>query len=274
MKLWEIVLILVGVDAIAAMAMLRIRRGAPSRSFYKETQLAAGGVSVAGTIFAVLVGFVFLLAFQSYERARSSAQDEAAAVLGLFHIAGEFPSPEGDDLQQDVTCYGQAVAQTEWPAMEDHHSSPLVDAWLSRIAHRFGQVDIQGSGQAAAEQDWFTETDALQEARRARLAEAPRVVPAAIWLPLIALGLGVIGFVLLFADPRELRVAQLMMITAVTTGIAASLLIVNFLDRPYGDHEGAIQPTAMQEALGSIDREQGAPGAQSVSRCDTVGNPT
>ena len=127
---------------------------------------------------------------------------------------------------------------------------------------------------AAAAQDWFTETDSLQQGRRARLAEAPRVVPTAIWVLLIAVGGGVIGFVLLFADPRELRLAQWMMITAVTTGVTASLLIVNFLDRPYGDHEGAIKPAAMRGALESMEREWAIQEARQASRCDAAGNPT
>jgi hypothetical protein len=273
-KLWEIALILLGIDVLAIAAMLEIRRrAAPAGSFYKETQLAAGVLSVTGTIFAVLVGFVFLLAFQSYERARSSSQDEAVAALGLFHLANQFPAGTERDLQDDVVCYGGAVIASEWPAMADGHSSPLVDGWLSRIARRFASVSERRPREVAAAQDWFTETDSLQQARRGRLAEAPRVVPGTIWVLLIAVGAVVLVFVLLFADPRELRVSQLVMIAAVTTGVVASLLTVNFLDRPYGNHAGAITPTAMRAAETSMQREQAVRGLRPTQPCDLSGNP-
>src|SRR3954453_15382937 len=90
-KLWVIVLIVVGANAIAALAMLALRRRAPSGGYFHDSQLAAGALAVTGTVYAVLVGFVFLLAFQSYETARSSSQDEAVATIGLFQSRISFP---------------------------------------------------------------------------------------------------------------------------------------------------------------------------------------
>ena len=96
-----------------------------------------------------------------------------------------------------------------------------------------------GALQEDAAQNWFTETDALRQARQERIAEAPRFVPGSIWVLLLLVGAAVIGFSMLFADRRELRSSQIALVIAVSTAVAASLLIVNFLDRPYGDHEGA-----------------------------------
>src|SRR3954453_465920 len=114
-KLWVIVLIVVGANAIAALAMLALRRRAPSGGYFHDSQLAAGALGVTGTVYALLVGFVFLLAFQSYETARSSSQDEAVATLGLFHIAEQLPVSLREDIQGGVTCYARAVIRTEWP---------------------------------------------------------------------------------------------------------------------------------------------------------------
>ena len=125
-------------------------------------------------------------------------------------------------------------------------SSPLVDRWLSLVASHVDEIDPSGGAETDAVQSFFTQTQVLQQARQVRLAEAPRFVPTLIWALLLLSGLAVVGFLLLFADSRELRLSQLMMVTAVTTAVTAGLLIVNFLDRPYGDHAGAITPTAMR----------------------------
>jgi vacuolar-type H+-ATPase subunit I/STV1 len=126
---------------------------------------------------------------------------------------------------------------------------------------------------AGAEQSWFTGTDALQRGRRGRLAEASHFVPTAIWFLLIAGGLVVIGYVFLFADVRERRLSQGMMIIAVTTAVAASLLMVAYLNQPYGNHEGSIGPTAMRDVLKTMERERGGRLLPTSSSCDADGRP-
>src|SRR3954453_12631856 len=239
MALWVAILILVIVDAAAAAAMLRIRRRAPDGSYFRDSQRAAGAFAVSGTIFAVLVGFVFLLGFQSYQSARTNSQDEALAALDLYNTAEHFGEPAQGALEADVVCYARAVVSSEWPAMADERSSPLVEGWLFQLDTRFADLNPRGAGESDAAQNWFDQSNALERGRRGRLAEASAVVPTTIWVLLLVAGAGVIGFVLLFADSGERRLSQLAMILTVTTAVAASLLTVNFVDRPYGDHDGA-----------------------------------
>jgi hypothetical protein len=274
MALWEAILLILVVDAVAAYAIVRFRRDAPKGSWFSDSQRAAAAFAVTGTIFAVLVGFVFLLAFQSFQNARSAARDEAIAALGLFHSSGRFALGDEAKLQADSVCYGRAVVSLEWPAMANERSSPVVDAWIASLSQAFNGVPLKGAAQSDAAQNWFTETDNLQQGRQGRLAEAPRVIPTTIWVLLLIAGLSVIVFSPLFADPGERRWAQLALGIAVTTAVATSLLTVNFLDRPYGDHEGAIEPTAMRSALETMERgvlpaNRGAIAA----RCDATGRP-
>ena len=273
MKLWAIVVILVGANVIAAAIMLALRRRATTEGRFRDSQLTAGALAVTGTVYAVLVGFVFLLAFQSYEAARSSAQDEAVAAIGLFHTAEQVPNPDRDQLQDDVVCYARSVIHIEWPAMADERSSPLVEDWASRAARDFERTRLSGAVAAGAEQSWFTGTDTLQRGRRGRLAEASHFVPTAIWFLLIAGGLVVIGYVFLFADARERRLPQAMMIIAVTTAVTASLLMVAYLNQPYGSHEGSIEPHAMRDVLKTMERERRARSSRISPSCDADGRP-
>ena len=271
MKLWQIVTILVAANVIATVVMLTLRRRMSPSGHFRDSQLAAGALAVTGTIFAVLVGFVFLLAFQSFQTARSSSQDEAVAAIGLFHVAEQLPDAERDRLQADVICYSRSVVHIEWPEMADQRSSPLVEDWASQTAQDFERAQLGGSVAGGAEQSWFTATDNLQRGRRGRLAEASNFVPAAIWLLLIAGGVVVVAYVFLFADLREGRLPQWAMITAVTTAVTASLLMVGYLNRPYGDHEGAIGPNAMRDVLRTMERERDVGSTHHSPPCDTTG---
>jgi hypothetical protein len=259
-------------DVVAAIVMLAVRHRAPDGGYFHESQRAAGALTVGGTIFAVLVGFVFLLAFQSYQSARSTSQDEALAALGLFNSAEHFPRPVGGRLQGDDVCYARAVINQEWPAMADQSSSPVVDHWSYRMDTSFDEFAPRGTAQSDAAQNWFDESDALDTGRRGRLAEATRVVPTTIWVLLLLTGAAVVGFVVLFADAAERVPSQLALVLAVTTSVAASLLIVNFLDRPYGNHSGAISPAAMRGVLATMEREQEAIG-RTEAPCNAAGQP-
>lgn len=276
MELWQAIAIVVIVDALAAAAAIWLRHRAPEGSWFSDSQRAAGAFAVTGTIYAVLVGFVFLLAFQSFQNARSSARDEAIAALGLFNSADRFVVDDQSLLQGDAICYGRAVVSVEWPAMADEHSSsPILDGWIVRLNEAFNGVHLRGAAQNDAAQNWYDETDALQQGRQGRLAEASRVIPETIWVLLLITGLAVVVFSLVFADPAERLYAQLALVLAVTTAVAASLLTVNFLDRPYGDHTGAIEPRAMRSALETMDRGLAeATDREVAANCDDTGRPT
>ena len=66
-------LIVVVVAAVAVTAMLFVRRRAPDGSYFEDGDRAAGVFGVLATGFAVLLGFVVFLAFESYDTSRSGA---------------------------------------------------------------------------------------------------------------------------------------------------------------------------------------------------------
>jgi hypothetical protein len=51
------------------------------------------------------------------------------------------------------------------------------------------------------------------------------------------------------ADPRERRSVHALMVGGMAAVVAAVLVIVYFLDHPYGRHIGSIQPSAMRHTL-------------------------
>ncbi|MFL5820949.1 MAG: hypothetical protein ACJ76S_09755 [Solirubrobacteraceae bacterium] len=273
MSLGQAALILVVTDGVAIAAMLLIRSRAPAGSFFKDTAEAAGVFAAAGTTFAVLVAFTFLLAFESYDDARNSSEAEAVAVSTLFHTAEFFAPIERDDLQRDLICYGRAVVASEWRSMRDNRRSPVVDGWVDRLERGFQRVHGNNETVGAAIQNWFTQTDARQTARRNRLVEAAPFVPTAVWFFLIVGGLLQIGFVLFFADNRERVSAQAMLVSAVTVFVVASLVMIHLLDTPYTEQSGSVEPTAMRQTLRSIELERRRRHEPGGFPCDQRGRP-
>ena len=86
---------------------------------------------------------------------------------------------------------------------------------------------------------------------------------------LILGGVVTILFQLALADPRERLAVQGAMIAGVTVVVSAGLLLVNFLDHPYDQLTGSIEPTEMRQTLTMVDEaEAGLP-----TRCEADGTP-
>ena len=87
---WALLIIAVAA-AVAVAALLLVRRGAPDGSYFNDGDRAAGVFGVLATGFAVLLGFVVFLAFESYDGARSGAESEALVVAQQFETAQFLP---------------------------------------------------------------------------------------------------------------------------------------------------------------------------------------
>ena len=220
-----------------------------------------------GTMFAVMLAFVILFSLQSYQRAREGANVEAVSVTELNAVASVFGSPTSDLLHGGLVCYGRAVIYDEWPAMQDGHSSALVESWVDRLHDDFTAAAPREARQEAAYAQWFDEVAQRRDGRRERLAEASPFMPMPLWL---ALGIGAtltLGYMVAQADRREGVVIQAIPIGFVAALVTAGLLVVVFLDNPYTGGNGSIKPTEMSRTLTRIDRGVEVP-------CDERGNPT
>src|ERR1700742_5103696 len=104
--------------ALAITALLLVRRHAPDGSYFADGDRAAGVFGVLATGFAVLLGLVVVLAFTSYDEARSGAATEAQTVVQQYEVAHLLPRRSGGQLAAELVCYGRSVVYQEWPRMQ------------------------------------------------------------------------------------------------------------------------------------------------------------
>lgn len=271
-RVWLILLIVVVTVGVAVGALIALQRYARA-GFFRDSHPAGAALQVSGTIFAVMVGFVLLLAFQSYVSARDAAQQEASATEALFETAALLPPAARDGIEGELVCYGRSVVHEEWPRMASGPApSPVTDAWAEGAHREFAALPPEATDSAVGE-SWLARNAARQEAREARLGEAEPLVPTTVWILLLLGGVSVVGFVLLFADRRERLWSPAAVVASVTTLVVSSLLIVAFLDNAYGDHDGAVKPRAMEGSLANIEREWLRDAPLDALPCDASGRP-
>ena len=126
-------LIVGGAAAVAVGVMYEIRRRSPVDHFFIEVERGAGVFAFIGTAYAVLLAFVVLEAFQSFNDAKTGAEEEATTVVQMSRTAEFFPPAERDPTEGVLICYGRAVVHEEWPAMKGGTRSPIVQGWVNRL---------------------------------------------------------------------------------------------------------------------------------------------
>jgi hypothetical protein len=266
------VLITVVVTAVAVGAMLLVRRRAPEGSYFADGDRAAGVFGVLATGFAVLLGLIVVLAFNSYDQSRSGAETEALLAWQLFETAQLFPDSETQRMSGEVVCYARFVVFDEWPRQEKGTHGNELNPWGIRLFRTLETVDPQTPAQQAAYAKWLDQTADREQARSDRIHGASGVIPTPLWAVLFLTSGVIFVFILFFADSGELAVSQSVLMGSVTVVVTAMLILLWFLDNPYHRGVGGLRPAAMERTLDILDEGRRVVGRPGPLPCDSEGH--
>jgi len=258
---------------LAIAAMLRVRRNAPDGGYFNDGDRAAGVFGVLATGFAILLGFVVFLAFESYDQSRSGAETEAVVVTQQFKTAQFMPDAVGGDLADGLVCYGRSVVEQEWPRMDTAAVSEGFNPWGVELFQVLERADPKTATEQTAFDKWFDQTTEREQARSDRIHGAEGVIPTAVWVALAFMALLIFSFMLFFADSGERAKTQALLIGSVVSVVAATLLLLWFLDNPYHGGGGTLEPTAMERTQEILAQERLLVGSRTPLPCTETGEP-
>jgi hypothetical protein len=264
-------LIVAAVAAVAVTAILLVRRQAPEGSYFKDGDRASGVFGVLATGFSVLLGFIVFLAFESYDQSRVGAEQEALVLAQQVETAQFFPPVAGRKLTGELLCYGRSVISLEWPRSEAGESAAEINPWAAEMFRTLQTVAPQTPAQQSAYEKWLDQTSDREAARSDRLHGAVGVIPAPLWVVLFFIAFVIFVYMLFFADSGEGRYTQAILMGSVTAVIAGMLLLIRFLDSPFHDDVGGVQPVAMERTLGIIDEQLRIADLDLTLPCDERG---
>ena len=267
-------LIVVVVTALAITAMLLVRRRAPAGSHFEDGDRAAGVFGVLATGFAVLLGFVVFLAFESFDTSRSGAETEAQIVAQQFETAQFFPVAVRARLSGELVCYARTVIHQEWPKMQAGTLGDMVNPWGVATFRTLKTVEPQSASEQAAYAKWLDQRSDRETAREDRIHGAEGVIPVPLWIVLLLSAVIIFVYMLFFADSAEGVGVQATMMGGVAIVISSTLLLLWFLDNPYNAGIGSLQPVAMERAIRILDQEAAVVGGKLTIPCDDRGIPT
>jgi hypothetical protein len=264
-------LVVAAVMAVAITAMLLVRRRAPEGSYFEDGDRAAGVFGVLATGFAVLLGFVVFLAFESFDTSRSGSETEAQVVREQFETAQLFPVGVRARLSGQLVCYARTVVHGEWPKMQAGTLEDTANPWTLAMFRITKTVEPRSASEQAAYGKWLDQRTDREDARADRTHGAEGVIPLPLWIVLFLSALTIFVFMLFFADSAERAVVQATMMGGVAIVISSTLLLLWFLDHPYHTGPGGLRPVAMERTIDILDQEATVLKEKLTITCDERG---
>jgi hypothetical protein len=244
---WLVLAVFMLVPALVAIALHAIfRRIVPASKLIPHHDVAGFLVAIVGVLYAVVLGFLVISVWSSFDQAQRNADAETNAIADILYLTRALPDPERSRERLLLSAYAREVRDVEWPMLangeEDLRARAILVAALNVIATseippgtRQTEILRQTSLRDAALSS-FREVTAH---RRLRLLDARSQVQPTMYVAMIAGGLIVLAFVFLFGvDNFALQ--------AVMTGLVAAMIglqigIIFEMDRPFW---GAIHVTS------------------------------
>jgi len=223
--------IVVGVFLVVVVTVQVIHKYWPYKKRKEHNDVAGFIFAAVAVLYAVLLAFVVIVAWESLASAQTITYTEADQLGDIYYLSRSLHQPQSAAIDRLTVEYAHVVVDDEWPLMGMGESSPRAQALVYQIrSDVFGIVPRSGQQQALYEQD-LASVNAFAAARRDRLVTMNEAIPGPLWVVLIVGAVITVGFCLLFG--LESKTAYTGMVAALAVLITLSLIFVQNMQYPY-----------------------------------------
>jgi Protein of unknown function (DUF4239) len=203
----------------------------PAEKRRAHNDLIGWQLSVLGTTYAVIVGFMLYTVWISFGMADLNADAEANSLVNLYRLSAGLPTQEGENLRELARAYGDAVVNREWIEM----AANSVPVESKEITRQMWKILMSSKGasptEITAEDHALYELSALAGYRRIRLVQAASRLPSVLWFVLLVGGTVTVASTCMFgASNGALHVIQ---VSAFALLISLVLVAVADINRPF-----------------------------------------
>jgi hypothetical protein len=244
--LFAVIVLAVGV---ACFGQALVHRRFRNSNFVKHNDVAGAIMTVAGTLFAVVLGFVAVLVWQRFEVMQVHVALESASIADAWHDAVGLPQPARSTVRREMLDYAHVMVDDEWPLMRYGGFSRRGDTDIMDVMSATATLKPANLGQSNAQSAVMRDLTALHDARQERLADNGSGVSGLLWIVLDIGAIVVIGLCYLFGVERTR--AHLLMTGAVAMVIASMFVLIFELQYPFRSDIG-ITPAPWNAVISHI----------------------
>jgi len=170
------------------LAMAGLDRVWPRENRRAYNDLIGWQLSVLGTTYAVILGFMLFAVWEDLGKAALNVDSEANAVFDVYRLAEGLPQPQRTQLQHLARDYVDTVIAQDWPQMvrgEVPEQSTTLDQEMWQIAMSVkpgSPTEINAQAQA------MSELQSLAQRKMTRVRESQSRLPNVLWCVLLVGG--------------------------------------------------------------------------------------
>jgi hypothetical protein len=217
----------------------------PNEQRRLHNELIGWQVTVLGTMYAVIVGFMLYAVWTNFEAAQSNAEAEANSLISMVRTAEGLPAAERRRVEDLARKYTEVMLTEEWPAMARVEVSPASHETIVQLWKVIGATKVTNASEQTSFDHTLSELSQLADRRRQRQLDVNSTLPRVLWSVLVVGAIVTIVSSCMFGTADfKLHFLQVFMLSLL---VSLALVAIADINRPF---QGSVhvEPTGFERA--------------------------
>jgi Protein of unknown function (DUF4239) len=209
--------------------------------------VSPGLLPVLGVLFALLVGFIAVEVWNTFDKAKTAVATEASALRAVVLLARNFPEEQRTRINALINRHIEVAVQQEWPEMAQQRATlSLFPTHLIEALDNVFALEPIDESQQAVKPEMITALRTALDARRQRIVISESAVGAVKWVAILFQALcALVAIAMVHANNRR---ACAITLTLFATGVALSVLLIAAYSRPFTG-EISVTPELLKQVI-------------------------
>lgn len=217
--------------AASLLFMWALNRIWPWDKRHDHNDLIGWQLSILGTTYAVILGFMLYTVWTDFGAAEVNADNEANSLANVYRLADGLPEEQRGQIQMLARDYADTVIHKDWPEMATDLTPETSRKIEQDMWKTLTLVKTASPAELLAEDHSISELSQLSEHRRVRLLQNAFRLPTVLWCVLIIGGMVTIASASMFGSANTFL--HTLQVFAFSLLVALALVAIADIDRPF-----------------------------------------
>ncbi len=228
---FQSLLIMLATVAASTAFLLLLRRLWPSELRRQYNELIGWHVSVLGSTYAVIIGFMLFAVWTNFETAETNAEYEANCLVDVVRASRGLSAGERGQILALARQYVNLMLTVEWPDMSRQEISPESHPIVRQLWATVAATETRTPREQTSVDHTLTELAKMTEFRRLRQLQVNAYLPGILWVVLIlGASVTIMSACLFGASDFRLHLIQVIMLALLISSILVAIADIN---RPF-----------------------------------------
>jgi len=231
LSIWQSVGAIVLSVTLGVTFLLILRKFWPPALRREHNDLVGWQISVLGTTYAVIIGFMLWNVWNNFQSAQINAEVEANSLVNIYRLSQGFSSAQAAEVQKLAREYADVMVDEEWPAMSQQRLSPTSFQIIQQLWTALVKAEVDEAPRPMSVGQAFAELENMTQHRRIRELQSRSSLPAILWTILIVGAIITVGSSCLFGT--ESFSLHFILVFSLTLLVSLVLVAIADIDRPF-----------------------------------------